>query len=274
MNALKIIFTDLDGTLYHQEKGFNPKDIESLKYLKTKGVVRVLATGRNLLSVDSVIDSDFPIDYLIFSTGAGIMEWKRRELLISFTMPNSDVRRIATLLINQKVTFMIHKPVPDNHQFVFNKTRSISRDFYKRLQTYRNHHQKLKKEDIETMEASQFLCMLPNDNDEFNRLAELISGVKIIKTSSPIGKGTLWLEIFPESVSKGHAAAWLCQFLNVNPEESMGVGNDFNDLDMLEYVKYAYVVSNAPEEMKTIFKTVDLQKNAGFSEAINKFFTV
>ena len=42
---------------------------------------------------------------------------------------------------------------------------------------------------------------------------------------------------------------------------------------MLEYVKFAYVVSNAPEEMKVLFKTVDLQKNGGFSEAISEFFS-
>lgn len=163
---------------------------------------------------------------------------------------------------------MLHMPVPENHKFLFIKANKVSSDFYKRLQIYKSHYGQLHYEDLSFLKASQFLCMLPNSHRDFEDLAEKIDGVKIIKTSSPIGKDTLWLEIFPEDVSKGHAAKWLCDFLNIEYNNTMAVGNDYNDIDMLEFVNYPFVVSNAPPDLLERFSVVNFQTEAGFTEAV------
>jgi Cof subfamily protein (haloacid dehalogenase superfamily) len=270
LKNIQIVFLDLDGTIHHIDDGVHEDDLISLRILGEAGIVRVLATGRNLFSVESVLPEDFPIDYLIFSTGAGIMRWKDRELLHSSTMESTEVKRIADILLGEKVTFMLHMPVPDNHKFYFVKTKNISGDFYKRLQIYKSHYGQLHYEDLRFLRASQFLCMLPNNHEYFEQLSMKIEGVKIIKTSSPLGKDTLWLEIFPADVSKGHAAKWLCDLLHIRYSNTMAVGNDYNDLDMLEFVNHPFVVSNAPPDLLSRFPVVNFQTEAGFTEAIQR----
>jgi hydroxymethylpyrimidine pyrophosphatase-like HAD family hydrolase len=67
-----LFVTDLDGTLLRSDRTFAPSDVAALRRLGERGVVRVLATGRSLYSFAKVGAAAAPIDYLVFSTGAGM----------------------------------------------------------------------------------------------------------------------------------------------------------------------------------------------------------
>jgi HAD superfamily hydrolase (TIGR01484 family) len=76
---IKIVFSDLDGTLLNNSHILSQVNRKTLMELKKRGIIRVVATGRSLFSAQKVMDLDFPIDYLIFSSGAGIMNWHNQE---------------------------------------------------------------------------------------------------------------------------------------------------------------------------------------------------
>lgn len=44
-------------------------------------VVRVAVTGRSLYAVRKVIAPKYPLDYVVFSSGAGVMCWRTQKLL-------------------------------------------------------------------------------------------------------------------------------------------------------------------------------------------------
>ena len=73
-SSIKIVFTDLDGTLLNSDQHPGRRDLEMLHRLGEQGIVRVIVTGRNLFSLSKVLGDDFPVDYVIFSTGAGILD--------------------------------------------------------------------------------------------------------------------------------------------------------------------------------------------------------
>jgi HAD superfamily hydrolase (TIGR01484 family) len=116
-----IIVTDFDGTLCNDNRYVSTKDIDTLKRLGKTGVTRIIATGRSLYSVFSVIPGDFPIDYLIFSSGAGIMEWKTKNIINSFSLVNQQITKILDVLKKNNFHFMLHKKIPDNHYFYYFK---------------------------------------------------------------------------------------------------------------------------------------------------------
>src|SRR6056297_272591 len=76
-----MVVTDFDGTIYTSGKTIHPHDLETLKNLKKNGFVRVIATGRSMQSLYRAVDSSFPVDYVIFSSGAGVLDLKRGKLL-------------------------------------------------------------------------------------------------------------------------------------------------------------------------------------------------
>ena len=76
-----LFIMDLDGTLLRSDRTFAAPDIEALKTLGEMNVVRTVATGRSLASFNTVVVSDLPVDYIIFSTGAGVLRYQSREII-------------------------------------------------------------------------------------------------------------------------------------------------------------------------------------------------
>ena len=74
--------------------------------------------------------------------------------------------------------------------------------------------------------------------------------------------------MFHPDVSKGRTAAWLASELGVDPGKTMAVGNDFNDLALLEWAHRGFVVANAPAGLKNRFRQVASNHDGGVAEAV------
>jgi hypothetical protein len=63
------------------------------------------------------------------------------------------------------------------------------------------------------------------------------------------------LDLLPLGVTKGTALARLAARLGVDRNETMAIGDNWNDVDMLEWASQAVVMGNAAVELRTIAKT-------------------
>lgn len=261
-----MVVTDLDGTLLSSNRTFPSDNIEALRHLETKGIIRVIATGRSPYSADLVLPHDFPIDYLIFSSGAGIVKWSDRSILHTCELPHGTVNNIINVLISNGVDFMVQDRIPHNHHFYYHSTGKHNPDFERRVSVYREFCQPLMEGAEYPDQASQIVAVLPNDVEWFHALSAKISGAKIIRSTSPLDGNSIWLELFAEGVSKASGISWLCQqYGSIAPCNVMTIGNDYNDFDMLHFTPHSYVVANAPDDLKQQFKTIPSNDEAGFA---------
>ena len=271
-----MVVTDLDGTLHYRAGSFSPQDIDSLHKLKGLGVIRVIATGRSLYSAYRVLGRETPIDYLVFSSGAGIMEWKTERIVREHTMKAKEVKQAARLLFDKKIEFMIHDPIPENHRFHYFGTGSDNPDFIRRLEYYREFATPASESTFRYCEACQIVAVEPDggEHSSYEYIANSLGTLTVIRTTSPIDGESTWIEIFPLSVSKSLAAEWLRLEHGVPTKQIMAVGNDYNDLDLLTWAHNSYVVGNAPEELKSRFQSVGSNLQNGFSEAVSLWLTM
>jgi hypothetical protein len=269
-NNIEMIVTDLDGTLFNDDHSIENKDLDTLNQLKDMNILRVIATGRNFYSANKILHKEFPIDYLIFSSGAGIYDWKRRQLIHSEYLPKQQVEEIVNLLIEENVDFMIHEVIPENHKFVFHKTNKKNPDFQRRYELYKDFAVPFDPENETYDHASQLVVIPGKGEDYYEELSEKLANAKCIRTTSPLDNDTLWIEIFPSNVSKGHGVAWLCNYTHTDPTKTVGIGNDYNDLDLLDFTTQSFVVANAPEELKQQYSTCSSNLKCGFTDAVNR----
>jgi hydroxymethylpyrimidine pyrophosphatase-like HAD family hydrolase len=101
----------------------------------------------------------------------------------------------------------------------------------------------------------QFLITAPTAEmdgvkEEFDKLSP---GLSLIYSTSPMGDDSLWLEIFPPGVSKSSAARWLAEKLSIGAHETVAMGNDFNDLDLLAWAGSAYLTSDASPALRPLY---------------------
>ena len=101
---------------------------------------------------------------------------------------------------------------------------------------------------------------------------ELRDHVTILATIYPRLDFTL-IDILPPDVSKGHGVAKLAEMNALSPDEVMVIGDNFNDLEMLEYASTAVVMGNADPSLleRPEFYTTLSNDESGVAAAINEF---
>ena len=275
-----MVVTDFDGTLFSDEERVRSKDYETLVSLGETNIKRVIATGRSLYSAEKVINDDFPIDYLIFSSGAGIMNWKTKIIEHKFSISSDLIRSTLNVLEYSGLDFMLHKKIPENH-FIYpvKQTAGINSDFESRCRIYSDFILSCSIADIKNIkEACQFVVIIDlNENDSpeaiYLSLKNQLPDLKVIRATSPIDKKSLWVEIFSNKVSKANAADIICKKEKIKKDNVMVIGNDYNDLDMLEWGgRNSFVVENAPLEFRKKFRVVGSNNRCGFTEAVESWF--
>jgi hydroxymethylpyrimidine pyrophosphatase-like HAD family hydrolase len=109
-----------------------------------------------------------------------------------------------------------------------------------------------------------------------NRIFKGLSSFNIVKTTSPLDNKSIWMEIFPENVSKSTAASWLAQKTGVKRKDILSLGNDYNDEDLLSWSGSSFIAENAPDDLKIKFKNVPSNDCGAVKTAIknweNNFF--
>ena len=271
---IKLVATDLDGTFLRNDKSISAENLEMLHSLGEKGIFRVIATGRNLKKTKDVIPSETPFDYIVFSSGAGVYDHRKDELLYHQNISKEVVQKLADYLVECDLNFHLFKPVPENHNCWYHRGSIPCAEFENYFTYLQSHTEPLPGEKPIDSEACQFLVVFPNELKRFLALKESIesqfSEVKVVRTSSPLETGYIWMEIFHRSVSKGNGVKFVCDFLNIEHQYTLGIGNDFNDVDLLEFTNFSYIVDNGPEELKSLFLNTRSNEENAFALAIRK----
>lgn len=276
----KLFVTDLDGTLLNDQRLIGPQDLAALVRLRQTGVQIVFATGRSHYSFHKLtekLDSPGPVDslpadYIIFSTGAGIMDFPGGRLLKSYALAPEEVRIVARVLDHLALDYMIHKPIPDTRSFLYRCRGGENPDFHRRLALYRDFAAPLFPEALGQTQiggATEVLCIVPKENghDIADHLALALGQFSVIKATSPLDGQSIWIEIFAPAVSKCQAVRWLAGEIGVAREQICAVGNDYNDEDLLHWAGTSFVVGNSPAAMLADFQTVVSNNEGGVSEA-------
>ena len=80
------------------------------------------------------------------------------------------------------------------------------------------------------------------------------------------------IDVTAPGATKGRALAWRAAQLGIARDEVMAVGDNFNDLEMLEFAGLPVVMANSVEELKQRgWPITGDNENAGLAEAIRRF---
>ena len=268
-----LFIMDFDGTLLRSDRTVSVEDRNILGQLGEIGIIRAIATGRSLFSFNTVTILDLPLDFVIFSTGAGVIQYDDNKIIRRVHLQPREVDRACEVLKDHRLDFMIHHPIPDNHRFAYHRANHENDDFDRRLDIYHRHADKLAEPSKGFGPATQLLAVVPSRNGTavIEAIRNELTEFNVIQTTSPLDGKSTWIEIFPATVSKSQTAAWLAEALQIDQRQTVSVGNDYNDLDLLEWTESSYVVANAPADLKNRFETVASNNDGGVAQAARRW---
>ena len=66
--------------------------------------------------------------------------------------------------------------------------------------------------------------------------------------------------------------SFICNKHQIQVNETIGIGNDFNDVDMLEVTGNSFIVANAPSELKMRYERIPSNQDDAFAFVAAKMF--
>jgi len=269
MKNIKLIATDLDGTFLKDDQTISIKNLKALRNLGDAEIVRVAATGRNLHKAEQVLNKHIPFDFIVFSSGAGVFDWKNKKHIYNKNIEKKSSKKLINYFIEKKLNFHAFFPVPENHKHWYFRGEKHCEEFERYFQFNNAFASEIKPNKIPDTNLCQFLIIIPEDKKEFEKLKNSIEAIspeiRVIRTSSPITKGYIWIEIFQKSVSKGNGVKHICDLLNIKYTNTIGIGNDYNDLDLLDFTGHSFITENAPAEINKLYKSAPSNENDAFA---------
>lgn len=275
MKLKQMAVTDLDGTLLNGNHTLSDRNLKALQNLAKHEIVRVIATGRSLFSYFRAGFESIPVDYLIFSSGAGIYHLREKKIILSLNLSPQEASYAFQTLLGEKLDFSVQQQIPENHRYVYVFNSASNPDFERRNKLYEGFCNEIIPGEFKKDVYCQLIAICPPGTgvDKYQKIKELLPGFSVIRSTSPIDHQSVWIEVFNKNVSKLNGIRFLSDHLNIGLDSVFCCGNDYNDLEMLEACPNAYVVDNAPQEFKQKFHTVSSHHEDGFSQAVEHWLS-
>jgi hydroxymethylpyrimidine pyrophosphatase-like HAD family hydrolase len=205
-----------------------------------------------------------------------VFDWKRKEHIFNQNINREISKKIIGYFIEKRLSFHAFYPVPKNHKHWYFRGDKKCEEFERYFEFNNAHATEITAGKIPESELCQFLIIIPEDRKKFEQFkteVELLSpGIRVIRTSSPISKGYIWIEVFHQSVSKGNGVKYICDLLDIEHGLTLGIGNDYNDFDLLDFTAYSYMTENAPYEISALYEQAPSNEDDAFALVTRMIF--
>lgn len=239
----KIIAMDLDETLLNSDKRVSQLDIETTKKLNNTKLV--LCTGRGYKDVQQVLKQigydNKPNEYVICFNGSAIVENKDNQVLYANYMPFEDAKMLFNIGWNYNVAMHVSTL---NKIYLFRKTENEIREM-----TRGNfHYEACDADNIEFLKDEK-ICKVLFCNEDMEYLRKIRSSLNLDNDFSISYSSNRYFEFNPKNVNKGTGLKKLCEILDVDIKDTIGVGDNTNDLHLIQDAGLGICVKNAVKEI-------------------------
>ena len=257
--AYGLIISDFDGTLVSSDGTVCQQNKDSIEKYCQSGGKFVISTGRMHYGIMPRVKELGLKGLVSCAHGAFIIDAGTGEVLFSHTIPAETVACICEKMEELDLNFN-----------VYTKDVYYANRVSERLQRYEN-ALKVKAVMVEDKPLSQFvrengICAYnvlafvdPADNERIMaKLSEhVFEGCIITKSSDSL------VEAVSASCSKGTALEFLAEHYSIPREEVIAVGDQWNDISMIEAAGLGIAVKNANDRLKEKAVTLEYTNNEG-----------
>ena len=269
MSKIKLVMLDLDGTVLLDHKRISKNTEKMIDKLIEMQVEVVPATGRHLNSIPDYFLDHKGINYIVSSGGSLISNGKK-----DLFEKNIDKKMVEYILEKSEGKV--------DHGFAATNKGIIATGSHDVMIAENDHEfeEKMKK-DLLLVDSIYSHVKLNNlevkkiyfDFTDIKKRDELhgyFSSYSEINTVSSMDSN---IEITSKEASKGIALHYLKDYLNLESEEILAIGDSENDISMLIEAGIGVAMGNASQEVKAVSDLVTTSLiEDGFYQAIKKVF--
>lgn len=285
----KLIVMDLDGTLLNSYGEVSLENRKAIQYALEKNVELVLASGRDPKTIEKLSLELGIKNYLISGNGASIYDIKKQKNIYENFIDKEKALKVAQICKENSIFFNV---------YTTNGIITESLDYnVKVFNNENNNKPNDKKTNIEVVKdiynyieenEPQILKIIICDNSKiiFNNIMEKLKDVKNIEIlnvehmskkilrigTEEVGVEYFYTEITNENANKWSAIEYLIKLLEITKEETICIGDNINDYEMVKNSGLGIAMKNSALEKEKIAKYITEDNNSnGVGNAIFRY---
>lgn len=267
---IKLFAMDLDGTSLDSNSILQEKTINALKKLDENGIKFVFTSGRATPSVRYLMESTGIDNPLVTNNGA-LAFINKENLIYQNPLKYEEVEELINFSQENKLFFQFY----DLDTYYSNRMCPERFNHLEKDSTYGMNYQvnfsfstkPLKELKLRKNSAFKFQIFLDkNDSNKLSTILEKVSEMELYATTSSYGM----IEIMQKNVNKFNGLSEISYLLGISKEEMAAIGDQDNDIPMLENVGMSFAMGNAIDKVKEISDfVVSTNDEFGLVDAIN-----
>lgn len=266
--ASKILFTDIDDTLLNKDKSISQENREAIRQLLEEGHYFVLVTGRPIATGKIVIKElglTQPGCYMAAYNGAVIYDCAAGRILSENTLPMDVVKELIDEAHKEGIYVQTYQ-----------RDTILTEEYGKELGHYLS-NAVMRYQIVDDLYSS--LDREPNkviliDVEDSERLQRFRDGHGHLEgRSNSFFSRDEFLEYCPKGINKGSGIKYISSFLGIPMENTIAVGDERNDIAMVQTAHIGVAVKNAHSDLKEIADYITERDNehGAIAEVIGKF---
>ena len=282
---IKLIASDMDGTLLNHNHKIPKENVELINYAKNQGIEFIVATGRAYYEALPALNEE-NINCDVISFNGGIVYDKNGNIISITPMLPKDLYYTIEILKSFDISYQLY-----TKNTIY--TKSIETDINAYIDLIRSNgydpdvehlraeaQQKLDVGYITEVENIELylnekenppikIIAISNDISKLENAAKLLSENTSISVTS---SGANNIEIMHKNATKGTALKEIAKIYGINLENAVAIGDNLNDQAMLDIVGYSVAMKNGNTILKEQAKYVTEKTNSegGVADTIFK----
>lgn len=264
---IKLIAIDIDGTLLNEKNELAQPTIDTISEARKNGVKIVLCTGRPLSGVQPYLDKlqiSGGDEFAITFNGA-MAQTLDGTVMVNHTITYEDF--LETEMLSRKLNVNYQIETTDSIYTTNRDTNpyGIAESFLVRLPIKFRSPEEIPRDLV--MSKAMFVDF-PKNITEANKLIpdKLRKDMYVVQTEP------FFIEMMNKQASKGKTLGELATQLHLTKDNVMAIGDQGNDLTMVDYAGFGVAMGNAIDEVKAAAQFITKPNTEdGVAFAINKY---
>lgn len=252
MENISIILSDLDGTLFRNDKSISDFTKETIRQAQAKGLLFGICTARAKVNAVKFLEG---IEPDIFITNGGGIVYYRDKKIYNCEFTVEEIRKLIDAAFEVFGKDVILSA--DNEHALYSNSREELGDKFWTFNDFSDFR-----------ETCMKMCIQSLDKEKIEKVASVIGleNVDYLPFSD-----IPWYKLSKKAATKERAIEELCYHLNITSSKIAAFGDDFNDLGMLSLCGKGIAMENAIEEVKKAAASVCASnENDGVAKWIEK----
>lgn len=249
MKNIKLVLCDLDGTLLDEDKCLDSNVKEIKKQLEDRGILFSLVSGRNVhIMKDIVKELDIRLPY-VTNNGGNIFVGER--CICEYGMIREDLLIVFGLLDEAGIPYLAYT----NEAIYPRGEHVLLKQFMQRLIGKVDIVNQIEDESLASQSIFK-IVIVHEDEGIMSKMMELIN-TRCKQAHCVRSEGDVYTLTHLEA-SKGNAVRKLLEMLDIDKEETVAFGDNYNDISMFEEVGYSIAMANASPSVQMCADAVTL----------------